>query len=150
MFVEALRDESNFVREAGVDGLTYIDDAMALRRLRGFVNDPSVTHKKNIIALADAVGGKEDLSWLVEKIGINSESIPAWQAMLKIFTGSDIVVLKEWMDKLTDQDSKVKLSGEQKIEFLKIAENAKGSSKYMPERLMVNPGYTAQVHCACK
>ena len=53
--------------------------------------------------------------------------------MCWLLTGSDIVVLKEWMDKLTDQDSKVKLSDEQKIEFLKIAENAKGSSKYMPE-----------------
>jgi hypothetical protein len=135
MFVEALRDESNFVREAGVDGLTYIDKAKALKRLRDFVNDPSVTFIKKIIALADAVGGKDDLNWLVEKIGINSESIDAWQAMLNIFAGSDIVILKEWMDKLTGPGSQIKLSDEQKIDFLKIAEkeNAKGNSTYMPE-----------------
>jgi hypothetical protein len=134
MFVEALRDESNFVREAAVDGLTYINKTNALKRLRSdFINDPSITLRKKIIALADAVGGKEDLNWLSEKIGINSESDPAWQAMLKIFTGSDTGVLKEWMDKLTVQSSKIKLSDEQKIDFLEIAGNAKGNSEYMPE-----------------
>jgi len=136
LFIDALRDESNFVREAAVDGLSYINKTNALKLLRNnFVNDPSITLRKKIIALADAVGGKEDLNWLSEKIGLNSESDPAWQAMLKIFNGSDVVVLKEWMDKLTGQGSKVKLSDEQKIDFLKIAEkeNAKGNSTYMPE-----------------
>ena len=134
LFVEALRDESNFVREAAVDGLTYINKTNALKRLRtDFINDPSITLRKKIIALADEVGGKEDLNWLAEKIGVNSESDPAWQAMLKIFTGSDTGVLKEWMDKLTVQSSKIKLSDEQKIDFLKIAENAKGNSEYMPD-----------------
>ncbi|MHC4323473.1 MAG: hypothetical protein ACYSUX_04275 [Planctomycetota bacterium] len=134
LFVEALRDESNFVREAAVDGLTYIDRKNALKRLRSdFVNDPSIILRKKIIALADAVGGKEDLNWLAEKIGVNSESDPAWQAMLKILTDSDIGVLKEWMDKLTAQSSKIKLSDAQKIDFLEIAENAKGNSEYMPQ-----------------
>jgi len=136
LFVDALRDESNFVREAAVDGLTYINKANALKLLRNnFVNDPSITLRKKIIALADAVGGKEDLNWLAEKIGLNSESDPAWQAMLKIFSGTDAGVLKEWMDKLTAQGSKIKLSDEQKIDFLKIAEkeNAKGNSAYMSE-----------------
>ena len=134
LFVQALRDESNFVREAAVDGLTYINKTNALKRLRtDFINDPSITLKKKIIALADEVGGKEDLNWLSEKIGVNSESDPAWQAMLKIFTGSDTGVLKEWMDKLAVQNSKIKLSDEQKIDFLEIAENAKGNSEYMPE-----------------
>src|SRR4030043_1171058 len=98
-----------------------------------FVNDPSIILRKKIIALANEVGGKEDLNWLAEKIGLNSESDPAWQAMLKIFTGSDTSVLKEWMDKLTLQSSKVKLSNEQKINFLKIAEAAKGNSENKPE-----------------
>jgi len=134
LFEEALRDESNFVREAGVDGLTYINKTNALKRLRtDFINDPSIPLRKKIIALADEVGGKEDLNWLAEKIGVNSESDPAWQAMLKIFTGSDTGVLKEWMDKLTEQSSKIKLSDEQKIDFLEIAENAKGNSEYMPD-----------------
>ena len=134
LFVEALRDESNFVREAAVDGLTYINRTNALKLLRtDFINDPSIKLREKIIALADAVGGKEDLNWLAEKIGLNSESDPAWQAMRKIFTGSDTGVLKEWMDKLTVQSSKIKLSDEQKIDFLEIAENAKGNSEYMPE-----------------
>ena len=134
LFVEALRDEANFVREAAVDGLTYINKTNALKLLRtDFINDPSITLRKKIIALADEVGGKEDLKWLVEKIGLNSESDPAWQAMLKIFTGSDTSVMKEWMDKLTGQSSKIKLSEEQKIDFLDIAENAKGNSENLPE-----------------
>ena len=136
LFVDALSDESNLVREAAVDGLTYINKANALKLLRiNFVNDPSLTLRRKIIALADAVGGKDDLNWLAEKIGLNSESDPAWQAMLKIFNGSDAGVLKEWVDKLIVEGSKIKLSDEQKIDFLKIAEkeNAKGNSSYMPE-----------------
>jgi hypothetical protein len=133
-FVEALRDEANFVREAAVDGLTYINKTKALKILRNnFINDPSLILREKIIALANAVGGNEDLNWLAEKIGSNSESDPAWQAMLKIFRGSDAGVLKEWMDKLTLQSSKVKLSNEQKIDFLKIAEAAKGNSENKPE-----------------
>jgi tetratricopeptide (TPR) repeat protein len=136
LFEDALRDESNFVREAAVDGLTYINKANALKLLRSnFVNDPSITLRKKIIALADEVGSKEDLNWLAEKIGVNSESDPAWQAMLKIFNGSDASLLKEWMDKLTAQGSKIKLSDEQKIDFLKIVEkeSTKSNSTYMPE-----------------
>jgi len=134
LFVEALRDEANFVREAAADGLIYINKTNALKILRkDFVNDPSIILRKKIIALADEVGGKEDLSWLSEKIGINSESDPAWQAMLKILSGSDAGVLNEWVNKLTLQSSKIKLSDEQKIDFLEIAEGAKGNSKYMPE-----------------
>jgi len=132
LFEEALRDESNFVREAGVDGLGYINKTNALKLLRSdFINDESFTGQ--MIDFAYEVGGKEDLNWLAEKIGVNSESDRAWQAMLKIFTGSDTGVLKEWMDKLTEQSSKIKLSDEQKIDFLEIAENAKGNSEYMPE-----------------
>jgi hypothetical protein len=135
LFVEALRDESNFVREAAVDGLTYTNKAKALEILRrnDFVNDPGIALK--IIALADTVGGKDDLIWLAEKIGSNSESEPAWQAMLSIFGNSDAAVLKEWISKLTIQNSKFKLSDEQKIDFLEIAEkqNTKGNSTYMAE-----------------
>ncbi len=134
LFVEALRDEANFVREAAADGLIYINKTDALKILRkDFTNDPSIILRKKIIALADEVGGKEDLNWLSEKIGLNSESDLAWQAMLKIFRGSDAGVLNEWVNKLTLQSNKNKLSDEQKINFLKIAEGAKGNSKYMPE-----------------
>jgi len=124
LFVEALRDETDFVRETAVDGLIYIDKAIALKRLRKdiFINDPSEILRKKLIELAGSEGGKEDLTWLAEKIGSNSESGPAWQAMLKIFNGSDSGILNEWMDKFTSQSSKTKLSDEQKIAFLKIAE----------------------------
>lgn len=123
LFIEALSDETAFVRETAVDGLIYIDKASALKRLRkDFVNDPSIILRKKLIELAGEVGGKEDLTWLEEKIGSNSESGPAWQAMLKIFNGSDSGILNEWMDKFTSQSSKTKLSDEQKIAFLKIAE----------------------------
>jgi HEAT repeat protein len=134
LFIEALRDEANFVRETAVDGLTYIDKTKALKILRNdFVNDPSITLRGKIIALADTEGGKEDLIWLADKIGLNSESEPAWQAMLKIFKNSNIGVLKEWMGKLTGQSSKYQLSDEQKIEFLEIAKDAKGNSEDMSE-----------------
>lgn len=124
LFVEALLDETAFVRETAVDGLIYIDKASALKRLRKdiFINDPSEILRKKLIELAGSDGGKEDLTWLAEKTGSNSESGPAWQAMLKIFNGSDSGILNEWMDKFTSQNSKSKLSDEQKIAFLKIAE----------------------------
>ena len=131
LFIEALRDETNFVRETAVDGLIYIDKASALKRLRkDFVNDPSEILRKKLIDLAGGVGGKEDLTWLAEKIGSNSESGPAWQAMLKIFDGSDSGILNEWMYKFTSQSSKIKLSEEQKIAFLKKAEaKAQGENR---------------------
>jgi len=130
LFVEALSDETDSVRETAVDGLIYIDKQSALKRLRSFVNDPSIVLRKKLIDLAGEVGGKDDLYWLTEKIGSNSESGPAWQAMLKIFNGSDSGILNEWMGKFTSQNSKSKLSDQQKIAFLKIAETkATGENK---------------------
>jgi len=123
LFVEALSDKTDFIRETAVDGLIYIDKTSALKRLRkDFFNDPSIILRKKLIDLAGDEGGKEDLRWLAKKIGSNSESGPAWQAMLKIFNGSDSGILNEWMDKFTSQNSKTKLSDEQKIAFLKITE----------------------------
>ena len=131
LFVEALSDETASVRETAVDGLIYIDKTNALKRLRKdiFINDPSEILRKKLIELAGSDGGKEDLTWLVEKIGSNSESELAWQAMRKIFDGSDSGTLKEWMDKLTSQSSSIKLSDEQKIAFLRIAEAKAGGEK---------------------
>jgi len=135
LFIEALRDETDFVRETAVDGLIYIDKASALKRLRkDFVNDPSEILRKKLIDLAGEIGGKEDLTWLAEKVGSNSESGQVWQAMLKIFDSSDSGILNEWMDKFTSQNSKIKLSEEQKIAFLKKAE-AKAQSENRTEML---------------
>jgi len=136
LFVEALSDKTDFVRETAVDGLIYIDKASALKRLRKdiFINDRSEILRKKLIDLAGEIGGKEDLIWLAEKIGSNSESGPAWQAMLKIFDSSDSGILNEWMDKFTSQSSKIKLIEEQKIAFLKKAE-AKAQSENRTEML---------------
>ncbi|MHC4720859.1 MAG: HEAT repeat domain-containing protein, partial [Planctomycetota bacterium] len=131
LFEEALRGETNLVREAAVDGLIYIDKARALKVLRkDFVNDSSITVRKKLIDLAGEVGGQDDLVWLAEKMGVTAESEPAWQAMLKIFKGSDAVVLDAWISRLDSQGAKTKLSGEQRVSFLEIAERkAVGENK---------------------
>ena len=124
LFEEALRDETDLVREAAVDGLIYIDKTKALKILRdlNLVNDSSVIIRKRIINLADKVGGEEDLVWLAEKTGTTAESEPAWQAMLKIFRNSDARVLNKWIAKFDSQNTKAELSDEQKISFLETAE----------------------------
>lgn len=130
LFVESLRDSSDSVRETAVDGLANIDKADALTILReGFVNDPSPAVRKKIIALAGAVLVEKDLKWLVEKIGVNSESEPAWQAMIGIFNRSSADVLNGWVDRLTAEAGAIKLSNDQKIAFLKIAESKAASEK---------------------
>jgi HEAT repeat protein len=124
LFEQALDDETALVREAAVDGLVYIDKAQALNILRDFVNDGNPTIRKKIIELAGEVGSQEDLIWLLGKIGLTAEaeSEPAWQAMLEIFKGSDADVLNDWIVKFESQSTKDKLSVEQKISFLEIAE----------------------------
>jgi HEAT repeat protein len=130
LFEAALSDKTDSVREAAADGLIYIDKTNALKLLRKFVNDPSTILRKKIIAVADEVGGKDDLNWLSEKIGTNAEGEPAWQAILKIMKDlkdSDPAAWKQWADKLTAENSK--LTNEQKIAFLKTAET-EGLSDY--------------------
>lgn len=135
LFEESLNDKTNLVRESAVDGLIYIDKTETLEKLRkDLTNDPSVVIRKKLIDLAGEVGGKDDLSWLAEKIGSDAESEPAWQAMLKIFRRSETDILSEWIDKLVPQDSKTKLSDEQKISLLEIAEQ-KAASENKPKML---------------
>jgi HEAT repeat protein len=124
LFQQALNDETDLVREAAVDGLIYIDKTKALNILRGFINDRNPIVRKKIIALAGEVGSQEDLVWLSGKIGSSAEgeSEPAWQAMLEIFKSSDAGVLNEWIIKFDSPSTKAKLSVEQLISFLEIAE----------------------------
>jgi len=123
LFEQALSDSADSVREAAVDGLISLDKTRALSRLRkDFVNDPSTIIRKKVIGLAGEVGGKEDLFWLAEKIGSNVENELSWQAMLKIFNGSEVTILEEWMDKCSLEDSLIKLSDGQRVSFLEIAE----------------------------
>ncbi len=135
LFEEALEDETDSLREAAADGLIYINPKNALKILRAkdFANDPSEMLRKKLIDWAKDFGGKDDLSWLAEKIGKNTEGEPAWQAMLKIFNNSDAGVLNEWIDKFT-QNSQTKLSDEQKTSFLEIAER-KATGENKPEML---------------
>lgn len=134
LFEAALTDKTDFVREVAVDGLIYIDKPSALKLLRkDYVNDPSLILRKKLIALADEVGGKEDLIWLSEKIGANAEGEPAWQAMsdiLKDLKDTDSPGWKQWVDKLTADGSK--LTSEQQIAFLKTVETA-GVGEYRSE-----------------
>lgn len=129
-FLEALNSKTDFVLESAVEGLANIDKTSALitLRTRGFQNNPNPNVRNIQIELAKNVGGVEDLKWLSEKIGSNSESQAAWQAMLRIFGDSDTNVLNDWMARLTGDQSK--LSDSQKIDFLKIAEaKAVGENK---------------------
>lgn len=121
-FLDALNSKTDFVREAAVDGLGNIDQTKALTTLRkkSFYNDTSSNVRSKLIVFAKNVGGSEDLNWLVEKIGSNSESNSAWQAMLRIFNDSDVSILAKWEENLTGEQSK--LSDNQKIDFLKIEE----------------------------
>ncbi len=123
LFEAALIDKTDFVREAAVDGLINIDKAAALKQLRKeFVSDPSGIIRKKLIGLAAEVGGNEDLPWLAGKIGLNSESEPAWQAMLKIFSGADAAVLIDWVDTFVAENGGIQASDSQRITFLEIAE----------------------------
>jgi len=124
LFVQALNDETDLVREAAVDGLIYIDKAKALNILRGFINDSNPIVRKKIIEIAGEVGSQEDLVWLSGKIdsSVEGESEPAWQAMLEIFKSSDTSVLNEWIVQFDLPSTKAKLSDEQKISFLLMAE----------------------------
>ncbi|UCC96303.1 MAG: hypothetical protein JSW66_10700 [Phycisphaerales bacterium] len=120
LFEAALSDKTDFVREVAADGLIYIDKAYALGLLRKLANDPSAILRKKVIALAGEVGGKDDLDWLSEKLGLNAEGEPAWQAMLKILNDSDAATWQLWTDGLTSDSSK--LTNDQKIALLKAAE----------------------------
>ena len=135
IFEEALRDGTDLVREAAVDGLIYIDKAVALKILRkDFVNDSSSVVRKKSIELAGEVGAQEDLIWLAEKLGPTAEGEPAWQAMLKIFRRSDCDVLGEWFSKFDSETFQNRLSEEQMLSFLETAER-KAAGENKPEIL---------------
>lgn len=142
LFEQALGDEIDLVREAAVDGLICIDKPKALKLLaKDFVNDHSQIVRNRVMELAGEVGGKDDLSWLWEKLGTNAESKAAWQAMLKIFNGCDVNVIEGWLGRFDLQPSRQKLADEQWISFLElaerkaIAENRAGTVRTVREKL---------------
>ena len=123
LFEQALSDESDLVREVAVDGLICVDRPRALKLLaKDFVNDRSQIVRDRVMELAGEVGGKDDLSWLWDKMGANSEGKTAWQAMLKIFNNCDVNVVESWIGRLDSQAGKGKLSDEQYVAFFELAE----------------------------
>jgi HEAT repeat protein len=123
LFEQALSDESDLVREAAVDGLICVDRPRALKLLaKDFVNDRSQIVRNRVMELAGEVGGKDDLPWLWDKIGANSEGKTAWQAMLKIFNNCDVNVIEDWIGRFDSQAGKGKLSDEQCVSFFELAE----------------------------
>lgn len=129
MFVEALSDKADLAREASVEGLINIDKTKSLGKLKGgFANDSSAKIRQKVIGLAGEVGSGEDLTWLSEKLG-SAESEPAWQAMLTIFKTIDANVLDKWVERFSSPDMEGKLSNEQKISFLEMAERKCGGEK---------------------
>jgi len=134
-FVEALDDKTDLVRIAAVDGLINIGKAMARKTFpKDLVNDGSIEVRKRLINLAGEVGGKDDLIWLWEKIGSDNESESAWQAMLKIFKRSDTAVLSKWVAEFDPRSAQSRLSDEQRITFLEMAEG-KASGENKPKML---------------
>lgn len=123
LFEQALSDESDLVREAAVDGLICVDRPRALKLLaKDFINDRSQIVRDRVMELAGEVGGKDDLSWLWDKLGANSEGKTAWQAMLKIFNNCDVNVIEEWIGRFDSQAGKGKLSDEQYVSFFELTE----------------------------
>jgi HEAT repeat protein len=136
LFEEALNDQTDLVREAAVDGLICVDKPKALRILaKDFTNDKSQMVRARVLDLAGDVGGKDDLSWLWDKVGTNSESKAAWQAMLKIFNGCDVNIIEGWLPKFDYQQTATKLTDEQRVAFLEMAEK-KASAENHPETVM--------------
>jgi HEAT repeat protein len=150
LFEEALNDKADLAREASVEGLINIDKTKALGRLKGgFANDSSAKIRQKVIELAGEVGNGDDLTWLAEKLG-SAESEPAWQAMLTIFKAVGADVLDKWVERFGSQSAEganmeSKLSDEQKISFLEIAER-KASSENKAEMVKKVRGKLAALY----
>ena len=126
LFVQALQDETNQVRETAVDGLLQIDKAQTFRMLRkNFLNNQSPIVRKQLIDLAGEIGGADDLVWLAKKVGSPVEGDLAWQAMLKIFQGpgSNGALLARWIGEFDSPNAVSELSDEQRLSLLDIAES---------------------------
>jgi hypothetical protein len=112
-----------------VEGLINIDKTKALSKLRAsYTNDSSAKIRLRVIELAGEVGSSDDLTWLAEKLG-STEGERAWQAMLTIFKAVETDVLAQWVQRLGSLDYQAKLSDEQKISFLELAERKANGEK---------------------
>ena len=123
VFEQALSDLVDSVRQAAIDGLVNMDKVAALKRLRNdAVKDPSLAVRTKLAELAGDVGAREDLDWLLAKLGQAGEGDAAWQAMLKIFKRSSMEVLGDWMIRLDPAAGTGLLSYDQRLSFLTLVE----------------------------
>lgn len=136
IFIDALGEETNLVREAAVTGLVNMDEVRAFSILveKGLINDSSSTIRNSLIELAERIGGEDELVWLAEQINSNGQGSAAWTAMLKIFQRSEVAVIWQWISKFEDESAGSKLTFERKIHLLRIAEE-KASSENKPDVL---------------
>ncbi len=123
LFEQGVTDESEFVREASVDGLIFTGKTRALRLLRkSVVNDSNARIRGKVIELAGEVGGTEDLDWLWERVGTAEEGNSSWESMLMVFKRSGAGILEKWMVQFDTSNGNSKLSDDQKVSFLEMAE----------------------------
>ncbi|HPC94270.1 MAG TPA: hypothetical protein PLU87_04950 [Sedimentisphaerales bacterium] len=104
VFDQALGDDLEAIRLAGLEGLANIDKAAAIAKARvSLVNDASARIRARLVDLAGEVGGQEDLDWLSKRLGTEGEGEAAWQAMLKVLRRSTAEVVARWaMDPQAD------------------------------------------------
>ena len=102
-FLEGLGTaEDNAVREAAAAGLVNIDKSVAFRLFKdtGLANDASLVVRRAVVKLAGELGGKEDVTWLSERINGNGEAEAAWQAMRDILLREDGATVYAWAQKV--------------------------------------------------
>ena len=128
LFEQGVTDESELVREASVDGLIFTGKTRALRILRkSVVNDSNARIRGKVIELAGEVGGTEDIDWLWEHVGSAEEGNSAWESMLMVFKRSPAGILEKWMVQFNTSNGNSKLSDDQKVSFLEMAEQKSDS-----------------------
>jgi tetratricopeptide (TPR) repeat protein len=131
LFEQALTDNVETVRQAGVDGFVNIDSAAALKRFRkSLVDDPSASVRAKVVYLAGEVGVAEDLDWLSKRFGTPNEGETAWQAALKVFRRCGMDVMATWSTAFTAAPLQEKLSLDQRISyFLLVEQRAQNESR---------------------
>ncbi|MCH8194332.1 MAG: hypothetical protein IIA65_10010, partial [Planctomycetes bacterium] len=105
-----------------------------LRRLRrDFANDSSAKIRGRLIALAEELGGPEDVPWLIPKLGTNGEAEAAFRTLLTIISRSDVALLEDqWFAELLATRNQKKLSDSQWRSLLEQAERmAEGRREFL-------------------
>lgn len=135
VFADALQDKNDRVREEAIEGLVNIDRENTLQLLRSdFANDSSAKIRGRLIALAEELGGPEDVPWLIPKLGTNGEAEAAFKTLLALISRSDVALLEnQWFAELLAARNQKRLSDSQWRSLLEQAERkAKGRRDFLP------------------